>query len=152
MYIHSPSLSSEPHNISRPANPNPYTAACFESPLQQQSAQLDTSHMTTDSTHYYASLLHTQLALTSNMCSELLHTQNSLVGAVCSHLEAFGCQAGMQQQLSAMAQYQRDLEQYYQELHRSYVEVRCMYKGEWIRCMCMWTCVENMYTVQGRNI
>lgn len=81
--------------------------------------------MTTDSSHCHTSLLHSQLALTSNMCSELLHTQSSLVGAVCSHLEVFGYQVGIQQQMAMISRYQRELEQYYHELYRSYTQVSC---------------------------
>ena len=114
----------------RPTNPNPYSAAYFKSPQQlhqsqQQLAppQLDASHMTTDSTHYHASMMYSQLALTSNMCSELLYTQNSLISVMSSHLEMFRYQAGIHQHYSALCRYQKELEQYYQDLYRSYSQV-----------------------------
>ena len=116
----------------RPTNPNPYSAAYFKSPQQQQlhqsqqqlaPPQLDASHMTTDSTHYHASMMYSQLALTSNMCSELLYTQNSLISVMSSHLEMFHYQAGIHQHYSALCCYQKELEQYYQDLYRSYSQV-----------------------------
>ena len=133
---HSFSLSLiDPQEMPRPTNPNPYSAAYFKSPQQQQQQQLhqsqqqpappqlDASHMTTDSTHYHASMMYSQLALTSNMCSELLHTQNSLISVMSSHLEMFRYQAGIHQHYSALCHYQKELEQYYQDLYRSYSQV-----------------------------
>ena len=124
------SLSTEPQEQPRPTNPNPYTAGYFQSPQQQQQQpqlpppnQLDTSHMTTDSTQYHTSMMYSQLALTSNMCSELLHTQSSLICAMCSHMEMFRYQTGIHQHYSALCQYQKELEQYYQDLYRSYSQV-----------------------------
>ena len=79
--------------------------------------------MTADSTHYHTSVMYTQLALTSNMCSELLHTQNSLICMLCSHLEMFRHQSGIHQHYSALCHYQKELEQYYHDLYRSYSQV-----------------------------
>ena len=126
------SLSLDPQELPRPNNPNPYSAAYFRSPQQQQQQQpqqqlpppqLDASHMTTDSTHYHTSMMYSQLALTSNMCSELLHIQNSLICAMCSHLEVFRYQTDIHQHYLALCQYQKELEQYYQDLCRSYSQV-----------------------------
>lgn len=79
--------------------------------------------MTADSAQYHTSMLYSQLAMTSNMCSELLHAQNSLIGAVCSHLEMCDYQAGVHQHYSILKQYQKELEQYYNDLYRSYSQV-----------------------------
>ena len=124
-----PSIDPE---LPRPTNPNPFSADYFKSPQQQQQhlsqqqpppPQLDASHMTTDSTNYHTSMIYSQLVLTSNMCSELLHTQNSLICVMCSHLEMFRYQTGIHQHYSALCQYQKELEQYYQDLYRSYSQV-----------------------------
>ena len=129
MCIRDSSLSlPESQDMPRPSNPNPYSTSYFTSPQQQQQqqqlpAQLDTSHMTSDSSPHYTSMLHSQLAITSNMCNELLHAQNCLVGAVCSHLEVFGYQAGIQQHHATLCQYQKELEQYYHDLYRNYSQV-----------------------------
>ena len=79
--------------------------------------------MTVDSAQCYTSMLYSQLAMTSNMCSELLHAQNSLIGAVCSHLEMCDYQASIQHHYSMLKQYQKELEQYYHDLYRSYCQV-----------------------------
>lgn len=119
------STCSDSQDVPRPTNPDPYaTTAFFPSPQQRVTGLHDMSHMTTDSSsQYFTSMLYSQLAMASNMCSELLHTQNNLVGAVCSHLEMIGYQAGIQQHQSALFHYQKELEQYYHELYQRYSQV-----------------------------
>ena len=65
----------------------------------------------------HVTMLHQQLASTSNMCQELLQGQNTMIHAVCQRLDNLTLETTIQSHLGHLRLYQMELEQYYQVLY-----------------------------------